>query len=316
MKFTWIVPAACAAILCGCSTPYSISPVAAGSQEVRYDHGKPTTYSVMNHGVVQITPLGVNKDDRLGFEIAVFNKGTLPANFGTENLSVVQQDGTPGKVMTTVELEHEAEVKATWAKVAMVVAGGLDAYVAGRNSYRTTNATVRTPYGNASIHARTYDAAAAYQAGHDIGVETAAGIDSVQASLDETIHSIGQNVLQTTTVDPGMSTGGIAVVDSLSSSNFPQDIVLQVGWNGDSHLFHFTVARGEEAVVREAAHPAAAPTQVAAALAMPSSQPGTNAVPASQQTPTLTSYNAWSKQSGQQAKAGKRNGITIGGAAY
>lgn len=318
MKAAWIFAIAASALLAGCSTPYNISPVADASQQVRYDHGKPTTYSEKSRGAVQVTPLGVNADNRLGFSIAVFNKSDNPADFGVENLAVLQQDGTPDKVMTSVELEHEAEVKAAWAQVAMVVIGGLDAYEAGRHSYSTTNAVVRTPYGSAAIHARTYDAAAAYQTGHDIGVATGADIASIQSSLDTTLQSIGQNVLQTTTVDPGDATAGIAVVDALSSSSFPQDVVLHVNWNGEDHVFHFTVAKGEEAVVRQISHPAAPPTQVASTTlpsVTPAAPPAASVAPVPQQTFASYDRTAVQNQAVGRSKS-PREGIAISGAAY
>jgi hypothetical protein len=273
----------------------------------------------MSRGAVQITPLGINADSRLGFAVAVFNKGTQPADFGVENLAVVQQDGTADKIMTSVELQHEAEVKAAWAQVAVAVIGGLASYEAGRHSYSITNAVVRTPYGSASIHARTYDAAAAYQAGHDIGVATGMNIASIQGSLDHTLQSIGQNVLQTTTVDPGDSTAGIAVIDALSSSSYPQDIVLHVNWNGEDHVFHFTVAKGEEAVVRQLSHPvppsslvaSAAPPSVAPVMASLASAPAISAQ-------SFASYDRRNAQgqSRAQGHSKSRGGVAISGAAY
>jgi hypothetical protein len=44
----------------------------------------------------------------------------------------VQDSGSPGQVLTAAQLEHEAKVRANWARVGMAVAGVLDGVAASQ----------------------------------------------------------------------------------------------------------------------------------------------------------------------------------------
>jgi hypothetical protein len=294
-RLTVVVLGLFAMTLAGCATEYSVSPLADLAQQVHYWHGKPTIYSETRLGAVQVTPLGVNDDDRVGFAVAVFNKSGAPVNFGIENLEVAQQNGAPGKIFTSMELQHEAKVHAAWAEFGILLLGATDAALASRSAYSTTRTKVRTSYGNASIITRAYDPAAAYAAGRDAGIVTGAGIAVIQSSLDNTLAMIDQHVLQTTTVDPGQSDGGIAVVDTLSSEQFPQDVTLHVNLVGEDHVFRFSVARGVDQIVRQASAPVT-PTATAAATTIPNTPYVPAPIAASalqQQEPAVVSFAEW-----------------------
>lgn len=291
--------------LTGCGTTYSIAPIPDASQQVRYERGSATVFSEKQLGAVQVTPLGVNGDDRVGFGIAVFNKSGAPANFGTENLSLVQQDGSPGKVMTSIELEHEAKVKAGWAEFAVALAAGMRAYAASQSAVSTTTGTAFTPVGPVSYYSQTYNPALA-QANMEIAsVETHNDLQSIQTSLDRSVSEIRDRTLQTTTVNPGESYGGIAVVDELSSSTFPQDVTLHVSWNGEDHMFRFTIAKGTAAAVQQASKPLPAPVTTQP-MSIESKLPYghvTNPEPESRQAqapeaPAPMSYAQWQAKSG------------------
>jgi hypothetical protein len=297
-----------AMVLTGCGTAYSIAPIADASQQVRYERGTPTTYSEKQFGAVQVTPLGVNDDNRIGFGIAVYNKSGGPANFGTENLSLIQNDGSPGKVMTSAELEHEAKVKAGWQTFAVALAGGLQAYAASRNAVSTTQGTAYTPVGPVSYNSQTYNPALAQANAEIAGAETGLALHSIQESLERRLASIHGDTLQTTTINPDESYGGIAVVDELSSSNFPQDVMLHVNWNGEEHIFRFTIVKGTDAVVRQASEPAPAPVTVAPLSAEAKLPYGhvANTPTTAQETaaPSFVSYNQWGTGDNGHANSG------------
>jgi hypothetical protein len=256
--------------LSGCATEYSMSPVPQASQQIRYERGEPTLYSEHLLGVVQVTPVKVTDDMRLAFGIAAFNKSGAPSNFGVENISLAEGDGTADKIFTSGELIHEAKVKAAWATFATALAGGL----AAANSYSTTTATAYTPEGSVSLYARTYDPAQAAEA----RAETRENLAAIQNSLDRTISGINGSVLQTTTVNPGDSYGGIVVADKLDSSRYPQTVSLHIAWNGEDHAFKFIIAEGPPQVPQGA--PASLPVE-----ALPPSQPAAMPMTAEQKLP-------------------------------
>jgi hypothetical protein len=314
VKFsTFVILCGLGASLAGCAESYSVAPVADGAQQVRYWHGKATTYSEMKFGAVQVTPLGVNSEDRVGFAVAVFNKSGRSANFGIENLALTQEGGEPERIFTSMELAHEAKVRAQWAQFGMILLGATDAALTGRNAYSTSYTRVYTPYGSASAYSRTYNPEFAYLAGRDAGIATGHALVAIQASLDNTLTQINDQVLQTTTVDPGQSYGGIAIADTLASSKYPQDIVLHVNWAGEDHVFKFSVAKGVDQVVRQASQSAASSAAPAPVPYIPPTAPSASYRPAT----TMVSFDQWNGRSGVAKKALNampRSGIYIEGA--
>jgi hypothetical protein len=281
--------------LSGCATQYNVAPIADNSQQIRYERGQPTIYSEMQFGAVQVTSLGVNGDKRLGFRVAAFNKGTVPSNFGVENISLVQADGSPDKIMTASELEHEAQVQADWNTLAVSLTAVSQSISASQAAYTTTTGTADTSEGPVSFSSQSYNPALAQQGIDEAGVEMNANLHSIEDTLDHTVNSIRDNVLQTTTVDPGNSYGGIAVANKLSSSIFPQEVTLHVNWNGEDHLFRFAVAKGANAVIKQQAQSAALPvvTSVGVAKLPIGTAPNASTQGAGAHESSLASYDQW-----------------------
>ncbi|HTT97320.1 MAG TPA: hypothetical protein VMF58_04680 [Rhizomicrobium sp.] len=257
-----------AMVLSGCATEYSISPAPGAGQQIRYEQGAPTIFSEKRSAAIQVTPLRVTDDMRLAFGVAAFNKSSVPSNFGVENISVEQADGTQDKVFTSGELIHEAKVDAEWKTFAAALAGGL----ASASSYSTTRGTAYTPVGAVSWSSTSYDPVQAAE----IRAETRDNIAGIRASLDRTVGNIHHQALQTTTVNAGDSYGGIVVAAKLSSGQYPQNIALHVNWNGEDHDFRFVVAEGPPTVTRNtesaAGDVAPATSAPATVAAMPTSQ--------------------------------------------
>ncbi|HEX4078587.1 MAG TPA: hypothetical protein VHX61_06910 [Rhizomicrobium sp.] len=257
--------------LTGCSTEYYVTPVSDNSLSVRYEQGHAIVYSDKRFGSVQITPLGMNSDDRLGFAVAALNKGNTAANFGIENISLLQADGTPGRLFTATELEHEAKVKAGWLTFAAVLGAVGQGMAANANAHSTTSGVAYTPSGPVSYFGQSYNPAVAQEGMHEADEQFSDNMHSIHASLDESINTIQNRVLQTTTIDPGDSYGGVALVDTLSSSKFPQTFELGVNWNGEDHVFRFIVSADKSPAPEQAAlEPAAEnPTPIAEQPASP-----------------------------------------------
>jgi hypothetical protein len=235
--------------------------------------------------------------------------------------------------VTVDELEHEADVHAGWQRAGVIMLGALSAAAASENAYSTTHTTVYTPHGSVGVISRTYDPAVAYQAGRDAGEMTGNGLAAIQDQLDRTLEGIHDNLLQTTTLAPGDSYGGIAIVDKLDSSKLPQMVSLQVNWNGENHLFRFGIADGEYAVPQQADTPAALDSQpvlpAIAATAAPALPLGhvsaaettqenaaqENIAPVEVSAPVA--YSEWQQENRTKAQgtsAKPRTGIVISGA--
>ncbi|WP_146193618.1 hypothetical protein [Sphingosinicella humi] len=242
MKNQIALLAAASVVLSGCATTYSMTPITSASQTVRYDRGSPTTDFEKEFGAIQVTPVQVADDGKLVFAVAAFNKAETPSNFGVENISLETAEGEAIRVFTHDELVRQAKNKAMWASIATAMAGGLAAYAANQNAYRTTNANLYTPSGGVYHYtARTYDPAAAVVGTAAATAAAGAGIYAIQRTLDNTIANLGDRVLQTTTIDPGEAFGGQVVANELEGANYPRDVILTITWNGEEFPFRFRI---------------------------------------------------------------------------
>ncbi|HEY1709677.1 MAG TPA: hypothetical protein VGG10_15520, partial [Rhizomicrobium sp.] len=206
--------AALAAFSAGCASDiYSIVPLASDVQTVRYNKGAPTTYSDLKLGAVEITPLHVADSGKLVFGIAAFNKAAGPSNFGVENISVTEPNGAPDKVYTSAELIADAQTRAAWAKFAVILAGGLEAYSATQNArYQTTGSAYGQVGGvgySSSFSTSSYSPAAAQIGLAEARADMRDGLAGINNALDRQIANIDQRVLQTTTVDQQSAYGGL-----------------------------------------------------------------------------------------------------------
>lgn len=239
-----LIAACCAAsmVLTGCATTYTVTPVPTATQVVRYDRGAPTATSQGEYGAVMVTPQGVNQAGRLVFSVVAYNDSDKPSNFGTENLSLTV-GGLPTRIYTHAELEREAKNAATTALVLTALAGAASAYAANQNAYSTGHGRIVTPYGVSTYSYSQYNPTAAAVGTAAATATTAVTMANIQNSLDETLARLGGTILQTTTVDPGSSFGGLAVSQRLKMKGPQIETELVVNYNGETHRFRFTVAK-------------------------------------------------------------------------
>jgi hypothetical protein len=246
-------------LLSACATSYTITPMPAAGQQVRYVQGTATTFSEKTGSAVQITPYGVNQDGRLVFGVAAFNKSMSPRNFGVENVQLQGTNGELVRVFTSNELQTEAKNQATWAQVGIALAGAASIAAANASAYSTTSGSVYSRYGSASFYSQTYDPALAYANSAAASANTAYGLAQVQYALDNTLSRLKGGILQTTTIDPGKSFGGTTVTESLRG-DYPRKFSVSVMWGSDEHDFSFVVTKEGQP----------APSIPAEALAVPS----------------------------------------------
>lgn len=216
-----------------------VQPIQTGEQTLRYFKGVPTVGLELNDGVVQVTPMAFDHGNFV-FGVAVYNDSFGPANFGIENVAATFGPA-PVRIYTKDELVKKAKNRAFWSQFGLALLGGVAAGAAAsqRDYYSSTYITPRGTYRSwfsAPSIAGQYQAAA-------ITGATAFGIATIQNQLDRTVALLGDDVLQITTVDPGESYGGQAVIAKISPKSMPARIDLTISWNGESYPFSFQVAK-------------------------------------------------------------------------
>lgn len=234
-----ISAALCAAMtVAACATSYTATPVPTAGQTVRYVQGRATTFAEGRSGAVQVTPFGPNEKGRLVFAVAAYNDGLTPVNFGSEDMSL-SAGGASVRIFTHAELERMAKNDATTALVVAALAGGVAA--AAASSGPTYRSTTYTPYGTYSTVAT--NAAAQAIASSAAIATTAATMNNIGSNLDNTLISLSETVLQTTTIDPEHSFGGQVISDRVKiDADNPLSTLLTVRFNGEVYDFAFDIS--------------------------------------------------------------------------
>lgn len=237
--------AALAAMLACVSQPvvagpkYVVQPVPVGTETIRFDQGVPTVDLQREKGVVQITPLPLDRGS-LSFGVAVFNGGDTPANIDITNFEISVGE-RPLPVFSREELEKKAKNRAMWQSIALAAVGGLAAVAAANQRDHYTH-TMRTPRGTYRSHFSAPSTAGQIQSAA-IAAGTGFGIAAVQRQLDETRAALGEEIVQLTTVDPGESYAGRIVLTKAKVKALPQHVSFVVRWNGESYPFAFRLAK-------------------------------------------------------------------------
>ncbi len=218
-------------------------PIGAAEGSTRFRQGNVTVESQQERGAVQLFPLGL-ENNRLTFGVAVLNMSDRAAEFGTENIRV-SVGGQDVMVLTAERLRQQAERRAGWATALTALAGGLSAAAAASRT-DTYSATTYTPRGTyrTVIHRPSVGgqiAAAGITAG------TVYSVANIQNQLDQTLSMLGDEIVQTTTIDPEDSYGGRFVLATLprGHSRWPQQVTVNVSYNGEDHQFVFNVTRAD-----------------------------------------------------------------------
>jgi hypothetical protein len=236
-------PAAFAALVAmSCSVAaapkMALYPIQAGAETVHFQQGVPTLNFETPTGAVQITPLPLDHGS-MSFAIAVYNKGTMPANIGVENITVTT-GGQTLAVFTREQLESKAKTRAMWSQIAVAaIAGAAAAAASTASTTQTYHSRTYTPWGAVS-HVSTYrdNSIGVVGAGVAAGAGVA-GIVGIQNRLDYTLANLGDEIVQTTTVDADASYGGRIVIDKLKKVPLPADVQIKIAFNGETYPFNF-----------------------------------------------------------------------------
>ena len=247
-----------------CSAVLASSPAAAnpridvhglvrGGEGARFVKGVPTLELPLKLGAVQIRPLGFDHNDTV-FAVAVFNAGLEPANIALEDMHASVND-TPIRIWTGRDLAKQAKNRAMWAElgIAFLSAAGSALAASQRSTYHSNYST---PYGSYSFHG-SYPSVYGQLLANDIATSGALSMAFVQQRLDMALANIDENVVQRTTVDPGMAYAAIVVVDKVDYAKAPLELHLAIDWNGERYPFAFLLTKEGQA----------APTQYSSILA-------------------------------------------------
>jgi len=211
-----------------------------GSEGARYVKGIPTLDLENRQGAAQIRFLGWDHSNAV-FAVAFFNGGPAPVNIGLENLHA-SAEGNPVRLFTVDELTRQAKNRAMWSQIGLALLGGFAAASAA-NRQDTYHGTITSPYGGMYSFSGSYPSLAGQLQADRINANTAAGIVGIRYRLDATIEAIGDHILQTTTVDPGNTFGGLIVVEKLDYGKTPIDFRLDADWNGERYSFGYLLMK-------------------------------------------------------------------------
>lgn len=220
------------------ATPIALYPVKVGAESARYDRGRATVNLELPDGAVEIRPVSTGKDE-VSLAVAVFNKSGRPANFGLENIRV-RINGTPAYLPTHDQLMANARDKARDRKIATALIAGVAAGAASTlsNSY-SYHQRVYTPHGSYGRTIRWEDNMPGIVGATAAVAGGAVVIHGIDRKLDYTLDRIDGSILQTTTVDPGNSFGGVVVVPFDRKMPLPAEIRVEIDWNGTPYMFGF-----------------------------------------------------------------------------
>lgn len=213
-------------------------PVQTGTETIRYRTGIPTLNLETPSGSVTITPLPLDHNHAT-FGVAVYNKGDNSANFGIENVTA-SINGQSIPVLSRDELQKREKSRAAWSMVGLALLTGVAA--AAASTAHTTDhsyGNVRTPHGTYFWSASYRDNSLGAAAAAGTIAAGGAGIVSIQNRLDYTLGTLATDIVQTTTIDPDNSYGGIVIIEKPSGVGIPYDVTVTLHFNGADYPFTF-----------------------------------------------------------------------------
>ncbi len=250
----------------GAAPPLILYPQHVGAETARYDRGLATISLRSPTATIEIRPLPIEKG-QVAFSIAVFNHGPRPANLGIENISALV-NGIPMPLPTYAQLADDAERRARNAKIGTALFAGVLAGVASTASTEGTYYRhVRGPGGSHTQAIHWHDDTPGIIGATAAVVGGAVVIHGIDRKLDYTLAQLGAQILQTTTVDPDSSFGGMVVLPLGHRTASPADIRITIRFDGRPYMFAFRLAPAGMAI------PADFPATTRADLIAPAMMP-------------------------------------------
>jgi hypothetical protein len=211
---------------------FVVQPVQMAYENIRYQRGSPTIDIRMTHGAVEVRPLPLDHGS-LAFSVAILNAANAPVTIDTGNFYIKAGNQVIAP-FTVDQLRSKAKSRAVWSKIGTAVGGYLVASTLADTNY----GTVSTSYGTYTVSMTTPSAGSARVVDYTI-----AELGAIQDRLDTTRARLGDEIVQTSTIDPDHTYAGKLVFQKLKDSSLPQHITLMVGLNGEQYAFTFQLAK-------------------------------------------------------------------------
>ena len=230
---------------------YTLHITPSPEQPSRYDRGISSIDSVQKATAVRVVNVPGNDKKSVSFVIGITNAAGQTFNFGPENITI-RPSGMKPIALTTYNEAMEAERKKQgrekfWAGVA-AVGRGMSAADAGTTYNSGTYSGSASGYvGNNLVTAQTSGSYSGTQ--YNSGAELAAQRQAREMNADDRANleakwaarsSMNNDLLQTTTVNPGTMYGGVATFPinaDLKQARGPVDVTIEVNVAGERHLF-------------------------------------------------------------------------------
>lgn len=230
---------------------YSLTVIPNAAQTIRYDRGATSVDSAQSQSIVRIVSVPGDDKKTVSFVIGVVNASGQPVNFGPENVTI-SPVGMQSVAVTTYEQAMEDERKRQgrekfWAGVA-AFGRGLSAADAGYTyTSGSFSGTSSGWVGNSLVttHATGIYSGTQYNSGAALAAQRDAREMNAQDRADleqrwSARSAANENLLRTTTVDPGAWYGGIAtfpITREIKKARGPVRLLIHVDMAGERHSF-------------------------------------------------------------------------------
>lgn len=242
MLKVWCVVGA-AAISSGCVAE-RVRFTAGPSQMALVRDGKPAISSIGKDSVVLLSRSGrdVPAGQRVGFVVAMQNRGKGPLNFTVSEIQVEQSfgkdsTGQPLEVLTFEKLQQEEKTRQVVSALLVGVAAGANAAAASQAGYYRSNTTLSTPRGTYIATTTGYSPAAAAIASSNASAQNAAMIDSSIAQGQENMARIENDYVKDHTLLPGEWYGGMVGIAPPVGDAKQKTYQIRLRVGADVHVF-------------------------------------------------------------------------------
>lgn len=206
--------------------------------------GKPTVSSVGKQSVVLLSRTGrdIPAGQRVGFVVAIQNRGSAPLDFTVAEVQVEQTFGPgstsqPLEVLTFEKLQQEERTRQVVSALLVGVAAGANAAAASQAGYYRSNSTIYTPRGTYIATTTGYSPAAAAIASANASAQNAAMIDSTIAQGQANMAKLENEYIKDHTLLPGEWYGGTVGIAPPAGDGKQKSYQIRLRVGSDIHVF-------------------------------------------------------------------------------
>ncbi len=232
MKYAMSVAVSAALIATPVAARDKLYALPSSGATASYERGIATVQIIRPNGIVQLTPLGLDHGG-MTFLVTAFNNTDRPINFDLSNIQA-SAGGQSIRAISVDELIRKAKNRAFWKSVGIGILGGL---AAGAASSRTNTyySSYTSRYGTSFTMVR-YPSFAGQLESNQITGETVYALSAIEGQLTRTREMLSDQIVQTTTLQPGDSYAGRVVLSKVNGA-LPRNIEINLDWNGESYSF-------------------------------------------------------------------------------